>query len=270
MMRPDKMDRLGEKQIRHIVQHSDPDISQLKLVMGESGGAYDSGHPNLSNRFADSFWYLKAMSLLAQNHHVMFCRQTLLGGFYELINHATLEPNPSFWAALLFARKMGRQVWHTEVQRVNAVNDSHHQRHHDDNGGLRRRQVPTTTNSTTTADHSEQQQLDQRVYAHCHLHPNPQLTILILNYSPNATAILQQLDGMLPSDLIPRDEYIVTSEGDDLESSTVLVNGREPTLSLPPKTVGEARQQILVPPHSYSFVQFSPQSTISKRKCGGF
>jgi len=38
------------------------------------------------------------------------CRQTLCGADYGLIDDATLEPTPDFWASLLWTRLMGRAV----------------------------------------------------------------------------------------------------------------------------------------------------------------
>ena len=40
----------------------------------------------------------------------MQCRQTLLGGYYELIDKTTLTPNPDYWTALLWKRTMGQGV----------------------------------------------------------------------------------------------------------------------------------------------------------------
>merc|ERR1712226_1601597 len=127
----------------------------VRLIMGESGGLYNSGHDGLSNRFVDSFWYLKSMATLAQNRHNLHCRQSLLGGYYELVHYDpsknTMTPNPSYFAALLFSKLMGRQVWKTQVDGS-------------DNG------------------------LHQ-VFAHCQ-QQQQQLTLLVLNYSPNTTATI--------------------------------------------------------------------------------
>ena len=46
-----------------------------------------------------------------------FCRQTLLGGNYELLDHNTYEPNPDFYAALLFRRLMGVKVLDVDLHR---------------------------------------------------------------------------------------------------------------------------------------------------------
>ncbi|KAM0026547.1 putative glycosidase [Helianthus debilis subsp. tardiflorus] len=39
-----------------------------------------------------------------------YCRQTLIGGNYGLLNTTTLEPNPDYYSALLWHRLMGQKV----------------------------------------------------------------------------------------------------------------------------------------------------------------
>ena len=46
-----------------------------------------------------------------------FCRQTLLGGNYELLDHNTYEPNPDYYAALLWRRLMGVKVLDVDLHR---------------------------------------------------------------------------------------------------------------------------------------------------------
>ena len=78
--------------------------------MGESGGAANSGHNGTSNRFLYAFWYLDSLGGFAAAGHGAFCRQTLIGGNYELIDHRNNAPNPDFFGALLFHRLMGPTV----------------------------------------------------------------------------------------------------------------------------------------------------------------
>ena len=81
-----------------------------KLWVGEAGGAYNSGAPNVTDGFVSAFWYLDNMATLASHGFGSFCRQTLLGGNYELLDHNSLEPNPDYYAALLWRQLMGSGV----------------------------------------------------------------------------------------------------------------------------------------------------------------
>lgn len=81
--------------------------SVLGTWMGETGGCYNSGHYNVSNAFMDAFWYLESLAGFARGGASGFCRQTLVGGNYELVDKETLEPNPDFYAAMLFSELMG-------------------------------------------------------------------------------------------------------------------------------------------------------------------
>ncbi|KAK4395884.1 Heparanase-like protein 1 [Sesamum angolense] len=60
--------------------------------VSESGGAYNNGAKDISNTFVNSFW------------------QTLIGGFYGLLNQTTFVPNPDYYSALLWHRLMGKGV----------------------------------------------------------------------------------------------------------------------------------------------------------------
>lgn len=48
--------------------------------------------------------YVDELGRRAQQGHTAVFRQTLAGGEYALIDGTTLQPRPSYWAALLFAR----------------------------------------------------------------------------------------------------------------------------------------------------------------------
>lgn len=78
--------------------------------VGESGGAYNNGARGISNTFVNSFWYLDQLGLAAQYKTKVYCRQTLIGGFYGLLNKTTFVPNPDYYSALLWHRLMGKEV----------------------------------------------------------------------------------------------------------------------------------------------------------------
>ncbi|PWA81914.1 Glycoside hydrolase, family 79 [Artemisia annua] len=78
--------------------------------IGESGGAYNSGGLHVSDSFVDSFWYLDQLGMAAKYHTKVYCRQTLIGGNYGLLNKTTFMPNPDYYSALLWNRLMGTGV----------------------------------------------------------------------------------------------------------------------------------------------------------------
>nr|GMC75709.1 heparanase-like protein 2 isoform X1 [Ipomoea batatas] len=78
--------------------------------IGESGGAYNSGGRNVSNTFVNSFWYVDQLGMAAKYKTKVYCRQTLIGGNYGLLDTNTFIPNPDYYSALLWHRLMGRGV----------------------------------------------------------------------------------------------------------------------------------------------------------------
>ncbi|TYJ16953.1 hypothetical protein E1A91_A09G017000v1, partial [Gossypium mustelinum] len=78
--------------------------------VSESGGALHGGAKDLSPTFADGFWYLDQLGMASTYNHKVFCRQTLIGGNYALLNTTTSIPNPDYYGALLWHRLMGSTV----------------------------------------------------------------------------------------------------------------------------------------------------------------
>ncbi|CAL0320056.1 unnamed protein product [Lupinus luteus] len=78
--------------------------------VGEAGGAYNSGGRYVSNTFVNSFWYLDQLGMASRYSTQVYCRQTLIGGNYGLLNTTTFTPNPDFYSALLWHRLMGKTV----------------------------------------------------------------------------------------------------------------------------------------------------------------
>ncbi|ONM33166.1 Heparanase-like protein 1 [Zea mays] len=65
--------------------------------VGESGGAYNSGSRLVSNTFLNSFWYLDQLGQSAKYDTKVYCRQTLIGGNYGLLDTETFVPNPDYY-----------------------------------------------------------------------------------------------------------------------------------------------------------------------------
>ncbi|KAL6973421.1 heparanase [Sarracenia purpurea var. burkii] len=78
--------------------------------VGESGGASNSGSHNISNTFVNSFWYLDQLGMAAKYDTRVYCRQTLIGGNYGLLDTSTFVPNPDYYSALLWHQLMGKEV----------------------------------------------------------------------------------------------------------------------------------------------------------------
>ncbi|KAG4957214.1 hypothetical protein JHK85_043594 [Glycine max] len=89
--------------------------------VGESGGAYNSGHHLVSDAFVYSFWYLDQLGMSAAYDTKTYCRQSLIGGNYGLLNTTNFLPNPDYYSALLWHRLMGRHVLSTTFSGTNKI-----------------------------------------------------------------------------------------------------------------------------------------------------
>ncbi|KAK3438122.1 hypothetical protein EUGRSUZ_C02741 [Eucalyptus grandis] len=78
--------------------------------VGEAGGAYNSGRNLVTNTFVFSFWYLDQLGMAATYNTKTYCRQTLIGGNYGLLNTQNFLPNPDYYSALLWHKLMGSKV----------------------------------------------------------------------------------------------------------------------------------------------------------------
>lgn len=82
--------------------------------VGESGGAYNSGHDGVSNAFVYSIWYVDQLGMSSAHNTKTYCRQSLVGGNYGLLDTSDFKPNPDYYSALLWHRLMGRNVLSTK------------------------------------------------------------------------------------------------------------------------------------------------------------
>ncbi|KAK8918363.1 Heparanase-like protein 2 [Platanthera zijinensis] len=83
--------------------------------VGEAGGAYDSGSPLVSNTFLNSFWYLDQLGMASKYNTKVYCRQSLIGGNYGLLDTQTFVPNPDYYSALLWQQVMGKGVLNIDI-----------------------------------------------------------------------------------------------------------------------------------------------------------
>ena len=107
MMTPAYLDETVSSDIDSVHAEYAP---HTQLWVGEAAAAWHSGRAGVTNAYASSFWWANALGSLAAHNHSAFCRQTLLGGYYGLLNRTTYEPNPDWYVAKLFHDLMGDAV----------------------------------------------------------------------------------------------------------------------------------------------------------------
>ncbi|KAE8648411.1 heparanase-like protein 1 [Cucumis sativus] len=95
------------RQLKNIIEKHAPWASAW---VGEAGGAYHGGGLHISDTFINSFWYLDQLGMAASYNTKVYCRQTLVGGYYGVLRTKTFIPTPDYYGALLFHRLMGSSV----------------------------------------------------------------------------------------------------------------------------------------------------------------
>lgn len=81
-----------------------------EIWMGETGPAQCGGVAGLSDRFANSFWWMDQLGVLAFYDNKIVIRQTLAGSDYGMLNPETLETYPDYWSSRLWRQLMGTRV----------------------------------------------------------------------------------------------------------------------------------------------------------------
>lgn len=195
-------------------------VAGHQLWVGETAMAWHSGQNGTTNTFLSGPWYVTQLGTLAATHHVQ-CRQTLVGGFYELINKWDMTPNPDWWTAALWKRVMGVDVF----------------------------PIPGASDP------------DVLVFAHCAAAgaqaPAGAVAVAYVNLNANETKSVT-LAGSVPA--TPRDEYMLTAVGSEssraiaLNGAPLLFTGPGEMSALTPVHVpAGGNASILLPPHSYGY-----------------
>ena len=202
-----------------------------ELWMSEAGGAYNSGAAGVTDAFHSSFWFLDGLGVLAQRGHHTFCRQTLAGGSYGLLNASSLVPNPDLYALLLWQKLMGERVLGARAAASGGAELSH-----------------------------------LRAYAHCtrshggggHAAGGVEagdVTLLLINLHASKRYDVKLVT---PQPLSSVDVYVVSS--DSMSSQATALNGEwlrtAPDGSLPPLIPRRATsrgERLVVAPHTYGF-----------------
>jgi heparanase 1 len=189
-------------------------------------------------------------ALFARYGHGAYCRQSLIGGNYGLLDKDTFQPNPDYYTLLLWSRLMGPRVLDMQSDPTNP---------------------------------------QLRAYAHCTALEYPyvapgsgSVTLLLINLSNSTSAAVQphflssafqstssstSSSSSRTSTSPAQHRFLLTSGGgpsiqEQLASHQIQLNGRLLQASssagipdLPPVIVeGDALQSVLMPPLSYAFV----------------
>lgn len=181
---------------------------------------------------------MNALGGAAFRKHDKFCRQTFIGGNYELVDKYTLKPNPDYYAAKLFGTLMGKRVLEVRI-------------------------------SSSSAADGDEEAVAVNGYAHCN--PTGGVTLLLLNHGDVSASVLSLSAfpglGVAPLPPAPREEYVLTGVSvetafDELHSNFVALNGVPLEVGgdgalpgLGPKLVEEGG--IVMPATSYGFFVFT-------------
>ncbi|CAG2060601.1 unnamed protein product, partial [Timema podura] len=209
------------KQILEVQQVMTKTNTSLPLWLSETSSAYGSGAPGLSDRFVAGFLWLDKLGMAARLGLKVVIRQSLYGGHYSLLDLDTLDPNPDWWVSVVYRSFVGTGVLDT----------------------------PVLSNSI-------------RVYCHCAPpHWPGAVTLFAINIDADSSAFLDVGALGLKDSSARVFSYVLTAEGNDLRSKTVLMNGKRlklnPDGSLPPfrpKIVSPSK--LVVAPLSMAFFVF--------------
>lgn len=177
--------------------------------VGEAGGAYNSGRNHVTNAFVFSFWYLDQLGMSAAYDTKTYCRQTLIGGNYGLLNTTTFLPNPDYYSALLWHRLMGRNVMSTSFSGTKKIRAYAHCAKQ--SRGIALLLINLDGNTTVEVKIAANSTWSLR------LKDQP-------NYIKNIKQFIQSPGGYIESRVM-RQEYHLTAKDGNLHSQTMLLNG---------------------------------------------
>ncbi|KAI7728551.1 hypothetical protein M8C21_001069 [Ambrosia artemisiifolia] len=195
------------KQLENILKASGTSVSAW---VGEAGGAYNSGHNLVTNAFVFSFWYLDQLGMSSVYDTKTYCRQSLIGGNYGLLNTTTFVPNPDYYSALLWHRLMGQKVLSVNFNGTKKIRSYAHCAKESQGITL----LLINLDSKTTVDVSlsldstwSLHKLRSRAHYHHHKANKPRHSKI--------------------SGTNTREEYHLTAKDGDLHSQVMMLNGKE-------------------------------------------
>ncbi|XP_039023932.1 heparanase-like protein 3 [Hibiscus syriacus] len=181
--------------------------------VGEAGGAYNSGHNLVTNAFVFSFWYLDQLGLAAKYDTKTYCRQSLIGGNYGLLDTKTFVPNPDYYSALLWHRLMGRNVLYTSFNGTKKIRSYTHCAKQSEGIML----LLINLDKSTTV---QVKLAFNNTNALRHKHRSRTLHNQHMSYEKMIVQLPQNDDAE-----IRREEYRLTPKDGNLQSQTILLNG---------------------------------------------
>ncbi|XVE71532.1 hypothetical protein DITRI_Ditri10aG0158300 [Diplodiscus trichospermus] len=182
--------------------------------VGEAGGAYNSGHNLVTNAFVFSFWYLDQLGMASKYDTKTYCRQSLIGGNYGLLNTTNFKPNPDYYSALLWHRLMGRNVLYTSFAGTKKIRAYTHCT----------KQSKGITVLLINLDNSTTVQAKLAFNSTMNLLHKQRSRTLQHKLKSNKTVIIQLPEGTGAE--IRREEYHLTPKDGNLHSQTMLLNGK--------------------------------------------
>lgn len=177
--------------------------------VGEAGGAYNSGRNLVTNAFVFSFWYLDQLGMSAAYDTKTYCRQTLIGGNYGLLNTTTFLPNPDYYSALLWHRLMGRNVMSTSFSGTKKIRAYAHCAKQ--SRGITLLLINLDSNTTVEVKIASNSTWSLRRKHQPH-------------HMKNVKQFIQLPGGYIESRVM-REEYHLTAKDGNLHSQTMLLNG---------------------------------------------
>jgi heparanase 1 len=216
MLQPQNLDELTKWAVA-VEDQVRTHAPKAPVWLGETGGAQCGGEPGISDAFEGSFWWLDQLGQLAARGQQVVVRQTLSGATYGLIDDATLEPNPDYWASVLWKRLMG-----------------------------------TTVLSATKAAPDDL----LRIYVHCAEGQEGGITALALNLSGDRPVriTLRHQKGSIETHLVTADSLQSRQVKLNGAPLSVADNGALPPLAPDVRGAGGGDPFVDLPPYSYAFI----------------
>jgi len=99
-----------EKGLEFYQKSRDKYNPEAPIWLNETAEAACGGDP-LAATYADTFRYLEQLGRLAKKGVQVVMHNTLARSEYALLEHDTYDPRPNYWAALLWGKLMGTEVY---------------------------------------------------------------------------------------------------------------------------------------------------------------
>jgi heparanase 1 len=217
LLDPDNLDEI-DRWADDVEQARSAHAPTAQAWLDETSNAQCGGAPGISDAFVSSLWWLDELGKMARRGTPVIVRQALTGADYGLLDEATLDPRPDYFASVLWRKLMGTKVLAATVDKSPSV----------------------------------------RAYAHCAAADAPgavpgALTVVAINLDDTQPVTLQ-LDGAGGASA----RWVVTGDALDApvarlngQPLTADAAGNLPSLAPEP---GDA--SIVLPPASYAFVLF--------------